>query len=637
MKKLLILGALAATSLVAGAQTLNVVVGDVTYAIPAAQAGEMLYNNGSSLTILGKQFALTDISRMYVDDTAVVDNMVKINYEGESAKLVVAGNLAQYLTTTVNGAYVSIIQSELVDDTTCGEITYALSGASDNGAFYMEGSYKSTVELRGLTLTNTIGAPLDIQNSKRIKMKIAEGTTNTLADCEGGKQKGTLVCKGHLEFSGKGELKLTGRTSHALYAKEYIEVKDCTISVLGSVKDGLNCNQYLMVESGVFNISNVGDDGIQVSYKDDTDRESEDIGSIIIKGGKFNVTATATATKAIKADGCVTITGGTLDLKTTGGGEWDEEDLKTKAAACISADENVQIDGGVVNMTSTGSGGEGISCDLDLTINGGEINVNTSGQIYAYVNGTEYPSYTGNSDNLESNQKSSPKGIKADGHVIINGGNVNITTTGNGGEGIESKSEMTIKDGTIIVNSRDDGLNCSSHMYLKGGNITIVATNNDAIDSNGNMYISGGVIRAFGSGAPECGIDANEEEGYSVYFTGGQVLAVGGGSNSTPSSSESTQAYLTVSGSATAGSTISVSDGTTTLATFTVPANYTGTSGGSMRPAPSGGGSNSPGSSGGGILITCPGLVSGSSYTVTIGSTTTTATAQQSGGGGMRP
>ena len=89
--------------------------------------------------------------------------------------------------------------------------------------------------------------------------------------------------------------------------------------------------------------------------------------------------------------------------------------------------------------------------------------------MYAYVNGTEYPNYTGNTDRLTSDRKSSPKGMKVDGDVTINGGSINVTTTGNGGEGIESKSEMTVNAGTIVVNSRDDGLNSSSHMYIKGG------------------------------------------------------------------------------------------------------------------------------------------------------------------------
>ena len=47
MKKILITLALGASFTMAQAQTLNVVQGDVTYAIPALQAGEMTYTNGT--------------------------------------------------------------------------------------------------------------------------------------------------------------------------------------------------------------------------------------------------------------------------------------------------------------------------------------------------------------------------------------------------------------------------------------------------------------------------------------------------------------------------------------------------------------------------------------------------------------
>ena len=46
------------------AQTLNVQVGKVTYQFPAAQTGEMPYSNGTSLTVMGKVFALSEIDNM---------------------------------------------------------------------------------------------------------------------------------------------------------------------------------------------------------------------------------------------------------------------------------------------------------------------------------------------------------------------------------------------------------------------------------------------------------------------------------------------------------------------------------------------------------------------------------------------
>ncbi len=635
MKKIFFLLTAVMVSMAAMAQTLNVVTGDVTYAIPSAQAGDMTYSSGTSLTILGKTFATGEITRMYVDNSTVEDNTVSVTFDGTTAKVVVAGNVAQYVTPTVDGAHVSIVQASTVDDSTCGEITYSLSGSSTDGGFKLEGSYKATIELRGVSLTNPSGAALDIQDGKRIALSVKKDTENSLTDGSDGSQKGCIVCKGHLELKGKGSLTVAGNTAHGIYAKEYVEMKNCTVSVTKAVKDGVNCNQYFLLESGSLTISGVGDDGVQVSFKDDTDREAEDTGSITISGGTINVAVTAAAAKGLKADGDVTVTGGTITVTTSGGGTWDSDDVKTKASAGISADGKVLIEGGTFSLTSTGSGGKGISCDSTFTVNGGEITIKTSGGLFAYVNGTAYDNYTGNVDRLASDYKSSAKGIKVDGKVTINGGTINVTTTGYNSEGIESKDSLVINGGTIVAYTYDDAINSSSHMIINGGTITAVASNNDGLDANGNLYINGGTIMAFGATSPECGIDANEEEGYSVIFTGGTLLAVGGG-NSVPSTSASTQPYVSGNGSLSAGNTVTLKNGSDTLATFTVPTGYNSSSSGG------GGGGNRPGGGPGGsgsgssVLVTCPGLTSGSSYTLTCGSSSSTVSARLTGSGGGR-
>lgn len=616
--------------LTVSADTLNVKVGSVTYSAPADACGDMIYTDGQTLTILGRSYDLSAISGMTVDDSTVEANTVVATYAGGCASVRVDARIARYVDVRVDGADVSVAQSTDVSADNCGEITYILQGASQDGSFYMTGSYKATVELNGLALCSTKGTPLDIQNGKRIKLRVADNTSNTLTDCAGGTQKGCLVCKGHLEIQGHGSLEVKANTAHGIYAKEYITLKNADVKISSAVKDGLNCNQYFEIKSGSLDISGVGDDGIQVSFKDDTDREVEDTGSITISGGTLKVAATATAAKAIKADGDIYVANGSVTASVSGGGKWDATAVKTKAASCMSADGAMTISGGTLNLTATGCAGKGISSDGDLNMMDGDVTVSTSGGMFAYVNGREYSNYTGNTDNLDSDYKSSPKGIKADGNITINGGKINVTTTGNGGEGIESKAIMTINGGEIVVYSNDDGLNSSSHMYLKGGDITVVATNNDAIDSNGNMYVQGGTIRAFGARAPECGIDANEEEGYSVIFTGGTLIAAGG-SNSTPRNSASTQPYVSGSASLTAGSTVTLKSGSNVLASFVVPDNYSASSGGGFGGGPGG-------NRGSSVLITCAGLTSGSSYTLVAGSTSTTVKAQLTGsGGGGRP
>lgn len=656
MKKLLFLIALLPATLAAGAQTLNVQVGSVTYQFPASQTGEMTYADGTSLTIMGKTFTLADISSMTVDETSVTDGTIGVAYSGTSATVTVAGNIAQYVTPTVSGAHVSIAQS----DDLAEEITYTLSGTSTDGEFYMSGSYKATIELNGLTLTNSMpvysGAAVHIQNGKRIKVKPITGTTSTLTDAASGSQKGCLYVKGHAEFAQKGTLNIIGNVKHGIKAGEYITIKNATINVTSAVGDGINCEQYFLMESGTLSISGTGDDGIQCDIEDTTtgstgettDHEDEDSGNVYLQGGTITVNCAATAAKGIKCEGDMNISNDVvINLSTTGNGEWDSDDLETKAACGLSADGNMNVSGGTLTLTATGSGGKGMKCDGVLTISDGTITVKTTGGLY-YNNGTtENTNYTGDTDNIDSDYYSSPKGIKAglktqsgssytySGGIVISGGTVNVTTTGHNGEGIESKNTLYITGGSVTVDSYDDGINSAREMYLQGGTVSVTASGNDAIDSNANMYISGGTVIACGAGGAECGLDA--AEGYSLYITGGNVLAVGGNNNAVSSSSGS-QCVLSTSGSVSAGSTVSVKSGSTTLATFTVPSTYSSSSGqggGGMR-APGG---NNGGNSGSNVLISCSGLTSGSSYTVAIGSssssvTASTTTSDNMGGGG---
>ena len=54
---------------------------------------------------------------------------------------------------------------------------------------------------------------------------------------------------------------------------------------------------------------------------------------------------------------------------------------------------------------------------------------------------------------------SSPKGIRTEGNIIINGGSVKIEVTGrsDGSEGLESKSKIIVNDGEVFVHAYADG------------------------------------------------------------------------------------------------------------------------------------------------------------------------------------
>lgn len=492
-------------------------------------------------------FFLLLVMTTLVGAQTLSNNTVSVTYNDTIATVVVADNISQYITTTISGAHVSLAQSSEVSE----EITYRLSGTSSDGEFYISGSYKATLELDNLNLTNlnpvNSGAAIHVENSKRIKVKVLAGTTNTLVDAATGSQKGCFYVKGHPEFLQQGTLNVIGNKKHAIKSGEYLSLKDATINVTSAQGDGISCNQYFLMESGSVNISGTSDDGIQcdldgiASTGITEDHEDEDTGNIYISGGNITITSSALAAKGIKSEGDIYISDDAIiNVTVSGNGKWDDEDLETSAACGISADGNITITNGTISLIATGSGGKGIKCDGILNVSGGNINVETSGQLY-YSNGTtENHNYTGNTDNVNNDYYSSPKGIRVgvktengntytySGGIVISGGKIKVSTNGTNGEGIESKNTLEISGGEIYVNAYDDGINAGQDVNITGGYIYSRSTNNDGMDANGNFYINGGLVYAIGSRVPEVALDANTEEGKRLYINGGTVIVVGG-------------------------------------------------------------------------------------------------------------
>lgn len=515
MRNLIITMMFLSAAMQAKSQTLNVETGSVTDQYPAIQTGVMTYENGLALTILGKTYGLSDITRMYTDETVVTDNQVNVVYSGTEALVYVAGNIAQYVTATVNGAKVYINQTNTgaVDD---DEITYVLSGTSTDGQFALDGSYRCTVSLNGVTLTNASGAAISIGNKKRIQISAKAGTVNTLTDCANGSQKACLYSKGQIQLQGNGTLNVVGKTAHAIKSGDYISIKNLTLNITGAVKDGISCNKYFQMKSGTVTISGVGDDGIQADFETDdaktgetTDHEDENSANVYVEGGTLNVTVTAAATKGIKAGGDLSISGGDITVKTTGAGTYDSTEKDAKGCAGLKSDGNMTISGGTLTLTSSGTGGKCIKADGTLTVTDGTISATSTGSNYRY----------------SSYYTASAKAIKSDGAMAISGGT--ITAKASSHEAIETKSTLNITGGAVYAYSSDDAINSASHMTINGGVVMAHSTGNDGLDANGNMYIKGGVIYAIGKASPEMALDANTEGGYKLYIQGGTVIAVG--------------------------------------------------------------------------------------------------------------
>ncbi len=494
MKKRFLLATLIAMAGVLGyaQQTMWVHTGHVHWAYNTESVGTMPYSSASLLTVLEKGFTLADVDSITVANETFTDDNVLVKYNNNVADVYVAGNIANHITAQVTGARVAVMQ----DADVATEYTYTLQGSSSSGCFYHAGAYKMTLVLNGVNLVNPDSAAINIQNSKRIAVQLADGTTNTLADAAANTKKAAFLVKGHAEFAKGGSLTITGNKKHALACNEYMEVKKTvgTITIVSAVADAINVTQYFQMNGGTINIQSCGDDGIQVDAED-TSLPEED-GHVLIKGGTLTINGSAAGTKCIKAEGSVDIQGGTLTLKHTGIPVWDEEDSKIKEATGIGTDRNLTINGAeaVVNITMTGNGARGMKCDSTMTCTAGTIDLNCSGGDWAY----------------STVDTSSVKCAKADYAFILNGASMKCTTVKDEAVGVHSEGTVLVSDGTLTLNTYDHGIKSDYDMEITGGTITYNINGNasKALKSEGNMHITGGNISGTVSGG---GVTVNNE------------------------------------------------------------------------------------------------------------------------------
>ena len=316
---------------------------------------------------------------------------------------------------------------------------------------------------------------------------------------------------------------------------------------------------------------------------------------------KTNIYVDASSGNGIRGNDAVIVTGGVINLNITG-----------TADKGISTDGEVRFDGGRTTILTSGgyeydsddkdySACAGVKADSLITINGGELNIKSTGtggkglscDDKININDGVIRIITTGKRQKDSKGSVSPKGIKANGNITFNGGQtqVRLEGSGDGTEGIESKGEIHIEAGTVESYSYDDAINSAGNLYIDGGYVYARSYNNDAIDANKNLYLNGGVVIAEGAGAPECGIDAAEQ--YKAYVNGGTIIAVGGGFQAIDSSSK--QASIAVS--IQMGTTIGVLDGSKAILAYTTPSSNSGTS----------------------LMISSPSFKSGSSYTLRAG------------------
>ena len=321
-------------------------------------------------------------------------------------------------------------------------------------------------------------------------------------------------------------------------------------------------------------------------------------GDVTISGGTVRIVASGVASRGLCADGDLRISGGYFDISAYGSASetvvelYDTADLTVtdldrKTSACIKqGDTNgvAEVTGGVFYLCATNYGGKCFSVDGSLTVgNSGATTVPTDAaftpDIQActygqklYVGAQKLSAYTTlgtavASTNLEvtaiaisTNSASivtasgdevdytNPKAFKVVTDVVVNSGRIRMFSKCDGGEGLESKANLTVNGGVIEGTCYDDVVQASNVLTVNGGYLYCGSTGNDGIDANGSIVINDGVVLAFTTTTPEVGIDVDSSS--ALLINGGVVLAVGSATDMQYGSSGTQKSYLNTSASA---------------------------------------------------------------------------------------
>ena len=255
------------------------------------------------------------------------------------------------------------------------------------------------------------------------------------------------------------------------------------------------------------------------------------------------------------------------------------------AKNCLHCNDEIHFTGGYFYANNSTAGGKGLKTDSTLVVDGGRLVINTSGTY-------------GKDDKGE---QESPKGIKIDGDITVNAGDITVRCIGKceGSEGIESKKSLTVNGGKIDVMAYDDAMNAATLVKFTGGETFCLSTHNDGIDSNGDIKIVGGKVTSIAANM-EAAMD-NDNPGVNSTFTidGGEIIGIGGTVYSP--SSASTQYTIVYNGcplSTTQELAVKDESGTKIL-TVTSP----------------------QGSQSAGVLLSSSKFVKGGKYTISIGDT----------------
>ena len=530
-----------------------------------------------------------------------------------------------------NGAY--FLDGDLV---ITGGGTYVLTGSLTDGSVIVDAyaSSKVTLVLDGVDIANSEDACILVKQADKVFLTLAQDSENTLTsadtysdDAVDAGVDAVLYAKDDLTINGTGTLRISGGWKHGIAANDDLVITGGTITV-EAVGDAIHANDSLRLCNAELNLT-AQDDGIALT------NEEEGEGYLYMESGTVSITS---SDDGIHTTGAITIAGGALTISASDDG--------------IHSDTSILVSGGTITIPQCYEGLEALTIEQtggDITLyptddgfnaNGGSNGFGNFGGGMAFPggrggaqNGTETTDSGDTADDTDSSQRPTPPDF-ASGEMptFEEGERPTMPELADGEQPTFSQSERpTMSEQTEQTDQSNDSAQSDEPSFIRisGGTLTIInetGRDADGLDSNGDIYISGGtvLISVPGDGSNSA-IDYGSESGGVAEITGGTVIACGSSSMAEQFDSSSTQASFLYSTTQTlpAGTELKLTDADgNVLLQWTLPCSATS------------------------ICMSSPDMVQGGTYTLTMGeqseeltlesvSTAFGSTSQMGFGGGM--